>query len=122
MVVQAGRTHLQTALPVTVGFWETGLHSRFVDSSCKAKELASEIPGKFTGAVGTSSAKKVLFKESPRHIEQVFMEMPSSESLRRTRQQLHETGRFLEGWDVPQRINPTESLKDFCETNEFLDL
>jgi len=72
-VVQAGRTHLQTALPVTVGFWLANLHHRFLVSSLKALVLCQEIPGKFTGAVGTSSAQRALFKQ--KNAEAVLMEI-----------------------------------------------
>lgn len=60
MVLQSGRTHLQTALPVTVGFWLANLHNRFVNSARKAMDLSNEIPGKFSGAVGTSASQRVL--------------------------------------------------------------
>lgn len=72
-VVQAGRTHLQTALPITVGFWLAGLHNRFVSSARRVIDLSLEVPGKFTGAVGTSSAQRVLFKS--RKGEKVLMEL-----------------------------------------------
>ncbi len=49
-VLQTGRTHLQTALPVTVGCWLSNLHNRFVTSARKASILVCEIPGKFSGA------------------------------------------------------------------------
>jgi len=60
-VIQEGRTHLQPALPVTVGFWLAGLHNRFVSCARNVQRLAQEIPGKFSGAVGTSAAQKALF-------------------------------------------------------------
>lgn len=60
-LVQAGRTHLQTALPVTVGFWLANLHNRFASCARRAIELVYEVPGKFTGAVGTSAAQRALF-------------------------------------------------------------
>lgn len=59
-VLQQGRTHLQSALPVTVGFWLAVLHNRFVKTARKAKHLAMGVPGKATGAVGTSAAMRVL--------------------------------------------------------------
>jgi len=63
-VVQAGRTHLQTALPVTVGFWLTTLHDRFFSAAVGAKNLSLQIPGKFSGAVGTKAAQVALTDES----------------------------------------------------------
>lgn len=59
-VLQAGRTHLQTALPVTVGVWLANLHNRFVGSARRAEQLVQEVPGKFSGAVGTSASQRVL--------------------------------------------------------------
>ena len=51
-VIQAGRTHLQTALPVTVGAWLAVLHNRFAATARQAAACAKNIPGKFSGAVG----------------------------------------------------------------------
>lgn len=72
-VLQPGRTHLQTALPVTVGFWLANLHNRFVSSARKALELSREIPGKFSGAVGTSASQRALIDSSDG--EKLLMEM-----------------------------------------------
>ncbi|OGZ34619.1 MAG: hypothetical protein A2174_02440 [Candidatus Portnoybacteria bacterium RBG_13_41_18] len=59
-IVQAGRTHLQTALPVTIGFWLACLHHRFIDSARRAFHLVTLVPGKFSGAVGTSAAIRTM--------------------------------------------------------------
>lgn len=72
-VLQAGRTHLQTALPVTIGFWLANLHNRFVGSARKAMELSREIPGKFSGAVGTSASQRALIDSKGG--EKLLMEM-----------------------------------------------
>lgn len=72
-VLQPGRTHLQTALPVTVGLWLANLHNRFVSCARKAQLLAMEIPGKFSGAVGTSASQRALIKS--KEGEKVLMEM-----------------------------------------------
>ncbi len=72
-VLQPGRTHLQTALPVTVGLWLANLHNRFVSCARKAEQLANEIPGKFSGAVGTSASQRALIKS--KNGEGVLMEM-----------------------------------------------
>lgn len=72
-ILQPGRTHLQTALPVTTGFWLANLHNRFVGSARKAEELAGEIPGKFSGAVGTSASQRALIES--KEGEKVLMEM-----------------------------------------------
>ncbi len=55
-MLQIGRTHLQDALPITVGAWLAVLHSRFINTAKNAGVLAHDIPGKFSGAVGTSAA------------------------------------------------------------------
>lgn len=73
LTLQPGRTHLQTALPVTVGFWLANLHNRFVNSVRKANVLANEIPGKFSGAVGTSASQRVLIES--KEGEKILMEM-----------------------------------------------
>lgn len=58
--LQMGRTHLQYALPVTVGCWLSVLHNRFIARVRKTAQAALEIPGKFSGAVGTSAALRAL--------------------------------------------------------------
>lgn len=71
--LQAGRTHLQTALPVTVGFWLAQLHSRFTDAAKEALFRSWQVPGKFSGAVGTYASQKVFIKS--REAEKVLMEI-----------------------------------------------
>lgn len=61
-VLQLGRTHLQTALPITVGFWLSGLHNRFYKCGMKAFDLSEKVPIKFSGAVGTYASQRVLLK------------------------------------------------------------
>ena len=73
-VVQAGRTHLQTALPVTVGLWLANLHHQYADSARKANGLALEVPGKFTGAVGTSAALKEMLNGREKQAEATLMD------------------------------------------------
>lgn len=60
--IQAGRTHLQTALPVTVGFWLSNSHNRFANCSREAYDYSCKVPGKFTGATGTSASQKALIR------------------------------------------------------------
>lgn len=72
--IQAGRTHLQTALPVTVGSWLANLHHQYVDSARNARELMLRVPGKLTGAVGTSAALKVLLNGREKEAETVLMD------------------------------------------------
>lgn len=61
-VLMPGRTHLQTALPITAGFWLANLHNRYVGSARTLMTLSGEIPGKFSGAVGTSASQRALIK------------------------------------------------------------
>ncbi len=72
-VIQAGRTHLQTALPVTVGFWLACLHRRFADVCRNAFQLSKQVPGKFSGAVGTSASQRALIKS--KKCEKTLMEI-----------------------------------------------
>ncbi len=79
-VIQAGRTHLQTALPVTVGFWLATLHHRFVACSRQAANLAKQVPGKFSGAVGTYAAQKALLKSADsERVIMDWLELPVAE-------------------------------------------
>ncbi len=71
-IVQVGRTHLQDALPITVGFWLANLHSRFADSADELNSLSTRIKGKFSGAVGNYAAQRVLIKCD---IEKVLMDL-----------------------------------------------
>lgn len=59
-IIQAFRTHLQTALPGTVGFWLTQLHSRFIEGVKAAKYHCKKLEGKFSGATGTHAAAIAL--------------------------------------------------------------
>ena len=71
--LEPGRTHLQTALPVTIGFWLSYLHNRFVKCARNALVLSRRVPGKFTGAVGTSASQRALIQS--RAAEQTIMDM-----------------------------------------------
>lgn len=76
--VQCGRTHLQTALPVTVGIWLSILHSRFVGSITEAHERVCKVPGKFSGATGTKAAIRALQRATGNResdLEDVALEM-----------------------------------------------
>jgi len=81
-VVQAGRTHLQTALPVTVGLWLANLHHQYVDCAYCASSRAGQVPGKFTGAVGTSAALKAMLGDKTKQAQAALMDhldLPSAE-------------------------------------------
>jgi adenylosuccinate lyase len=94
LVIQAGRTHLQTALPLTVGFWLANLHNRFVNTARKARMLAKEISGKFSGAVGTSASQRVLIDSQ--EAEKILMKMLG-----------------LPAAEVSTQITPPESMARF---------
>lgn len=79
-VLQIGRTHLQDALPITVGFWLAGRHNRFVNSIRQAYILVNRMPGKFSGAVGTKAA--ILALSEGQDLEQAalnLLELPSAQ-------------------------------------------
>lgn len=56
-----GITHLQVAVPVTVGSWLGKLHHSFIDSARLTETLVQSIPGKFSGAVGNRAGLVLLF-------------------------------------------------------------
>lgn len=66
--VQVGRTHGQHAVPITFGFALAGYVSRLGGSIEVLKELAAELPGKFSGAVGAYNAQS-LFSDDPEGFE-----------------------------------------------------
>ena len=55
--VQIGRTHLQHALPITVGFWLATILSRIIFNADQANSFASGLVGKISGAVGAYNAQ-----------------------------------------------------------------
>ncbi|MDD5551605.1 MAG: lyase family protein [Candidatus Pacebacteria bacterium] len=61
--VQVGRTHGQHAVPITFGFAIAGYVSRLGGSIEKLKKLSSELPGKFSGAVGAYNASSLFFDD-----------------------------------------------------------
>jgi adenylosuccinate lyase len=71
--LQIGRTHLQDALPVTVGFLLTTTHSRFANSMRYITDFSCELPGKFSGGVGVSAA--ILSLLGGRDLEKVALNL-----------------------------------------------
>ena len=67
--LQIGRTHLQNALPITVGAWLGVLHSRFVNSVREVDRLSTKLLGKFSGAVGSRAAISVLLPGKAKSLE-----------------------------------------------------
>ncbi len=58
--LQMHRTHLQYALPGTVGFWLSVIHSQFVESARHAGAAVNALTGKVAGATGVGSALKAF--------------------------------------------------------------
>lgn len=71
--VQIGRTHGQHAVPVTFGFAMAEYVSRLGESMLAIKELAENLPGKFSGAVGSYNALSV-FIDDPLAFEQKVLD------------------------------------------------
>ena len=66
--VQVGRTHGQHAVPITFGFALASYVSRLGGSILTLMELANQMTGKFSGAVGAYNAS-TLFFENPEAFE-----------------------------------------------------
>ncbi len=58
--VQVGRTHGQHAVPITFGFYMAGITERLGQSIKRIDERASELVGKFSGAVGAYNASQLV--------------------------------------------------------------
>ncbi|MBU1179688.1 adenylosuccinate lyase [Patescibacteria group bacterium] len=67
--LQIGRTHGQHAVPITFGFAMAEYVSRLGKSILKLEELAKELVGKFSGAVGAYNASSLFF-DSPHKFEE----------------------------------------------------
>lgn len=72
-VLHSGRTHLQTALPTTIGYTLAVTYSRFKSTRTHAMSLVGDIPGKFSGAVGTRAATVALFGSVAADMEHVVL-------------------------------------------------
>jgi adenylosuccinate lyase len=71
--IQIGRTHGQHAVPITFGFAMSGFVSRLGESIVKLKGLASELNGKFSGAVGAYNATSLIV-DDPKAFEAEILE------------------------------------------------
>jgi len=56
-VLQIGRTHLQAALPITVGFWMATVLYRLIYNYQEMKKNVNAMGGKISGAVGAHNAQ-----------------------------------------------------------------
>lgn len=71
---QIGRTHLQNAIPKTIGCWLAKIHYRHNECFREADRLAHLVPGKASGAIGTSAAiRDVIGKKIPLEAELLRM-------------------------------------------------
>lgn len=73
--VQVGRTHGQHAVPVTFGYAIAGYVSRLGQSILALRELAGELKGKFSGAVGAYNASSLFFDDPEAFERDVLSEM-----------------------------------------------
>ncbi len=73
--VQVGRTHGQHAVPITFGFALAGYVSRLGSCIETLKALVSELPGKFSGAVGAYNASSLFFDDPEGFEAEVLIEM-----------------------------------------------
>jgi len=68
--VQIGRTHGQHAVPITFGFAVAGYYDRLREARTRVNQRCSELPGKFSGAVGGYHLlKMILGNVDPRQFE-----------------------------------------------------
>lgn len=58
--VQIGRTHLQHALPITIGFWLATIQARLLHNLQEMDRTAANLTGKISGAVGAHHSEAVL--------------------------------------------------------------
>lgn len=72
---QVGRTHGQHAVPITFGFAIAEYVSRLGNSIEKLEELTTEIPGKFSGAVGAYNASSLFFDDPEAFEAEVLAEL-----------------------------------------------
>lgn len=79
--VQIGRTHGQHAIPITFGFAIAGYTNRLGNSVEKLIDLADELTGKFSGAVGAYNASSLICDDPERFETTVlgYLDIESSE-------------------------------------------
>ncbi|MDR1930843.1 MAG: adenylosuccinate lyase [Treponema sp.] len=69
---QAGRTHGQHAVPITVGFAFAEYVSRLGKSILEIKRLAGQLRGKLAGAVGAYNAASMIVSD-PEELERLYL-------------------------------------------------
>ncbi|MDE2079349.1 MAG: adenylosuccinate lyase [Patescibacteria group bacterium] len=73
--VQVGRTHGQHAVPITFGYAIAGYVSRLGQSILALQDLAGQLKGKFSGAVGAYNASSLFFDDPEGFEKDVLTEM-----------------------------------------------
>lgn len=59
-IVQIGRTHLQHALPITIGFWLATILARLLHNLQQMDRTVAALTGKISGAVGAHHSETAL--------------------------------------------------------------
>lgn len=70
--VQIGRTHGQHAVPITFGFALAQTVSRLGENILALRDLARNVPGKFSGAVGAYNASSLFFNDPEKFEREVL--------------------------------------------------
>lgn len=73
--VEVGRTHGQHAVPITFGYAIAGYVSRLGQSILALEELAGQLKGKFSGAVGAYNASSLFFDDPETFEKEVLAEL-----------------------------------------------
>ena len=73
--IQVGRTHGQHAVPITVGFAIAQYVDRLGLSIDQLNSLASDLSGKFSGAVGAYNASSLFFEDADGFEREVLAEL-----------------------------------------------
>lgn len=73
--IQVGRTHGQHAVPITVGFAIAQYVDRLGTSIDRLNELAKDLQGKFSGAVGAYNASSLFFEDADEFEREVLAEL-----------------------------------------------
>lgn len=73
--LQIGRTHGQHAVPITIGFAMAEYVDRLGTSIVELRQRASQLPGKFSGAVGAYNASSLFFVDPQQFEAEVLREL-----------------------------------------------
>jgi len=108
--LQMCRTHLQPAIPGTIGFYLGCLHRQFVDSAREFRRAALKVPGKFCGFTGTAASQRAV--GIPPAAENTLMEILNLPKAHGSTQipPIHHTVRFYS--ELLATAGPLTSLGD----------